>query len=173
MKKGHILLFVLILSMLMLVGCSPKTVNNDLKTNEIVLECKSDWQCSEWSECSSFDKQTRTCVDLNECNSDLDKPSESQKCTIVIVEPSPIDIPGKGMEATSKFKLEEGLAIFEMKHHGSSNFIIALLDSQGNRVESLVNEIGRFDGSKAIKIDDAGVYLLTIDADGEWEVSIE
>jgi len=42
--------------------------------------CNPNWQCGEWSECSSSEKQTRTCTDLNNCNILTDKPEESQSC---------------------------------------------------------------------------------------------
>ena len=85
----------------------------------------------------------------------------------------PIVLSGTGQEATSKFSLEKGLSIFRMTHDGDSNFIIWLLDEEGNEIVLLVNEIGEFDGSKATSIDNAGIYLLDVSADGNWEISIE
>jgi hypothetical protein len=40
-------------------------------------------------------------------------------------------------------------------------------------VELLVNEIGSFDGSKAIGIDAPGLHLLDIQADGDWTITVE
>jgi hypothetical protein len=48
-----------------------------------------------------------------------------------------------------------------------------LLNSQGQWVDLLVNEIGTFEGSKAIGIDQAGVYILEVSADENRTVSIE
>lgn len=90
-----------------------------------------------------------------------------------IPEPSPISLSGTGQTATQKFRLEKGLSIFEMKHFGSSNFAIWLMNSQGQKEELLVNEIGDFDGSKAYGIEKAGDYLLDISADGPWSVTIK
>jgi len=70
------------------------------------------------------------------------------------------------------FSLKGGLATFKMTHDGKSNFAIKLLDSDGNMVDLLVNEIGNFNGSKAARIDQVGLYLLDIAADGNWSVSI-
>jgi hypothetical protein len=47
------------------------------------------------------------------------------------------------------------------------------MDKIGNREELLVNEIGDFDGSKAIGISRSGIYLLDISADGAWTASVE
>jgi hypothetical protein len=88
-------------------------------------------------------------------------------------EPEVITLSGDGQEATSKFTLEEGLSIFRMTHNGNSNFIIWLLDDEGNYLELLVNEIGGFDGAKAVGIQDGGSYLLGISADGDWTIDIE
>jgi hypothetical protein len=89
------------------------------------------------------------------------------------VEPATISLSGEGQQASQMFTLTEGLSIFTMKHSGSSNFIVHLLDSKGNRVGvSLVNEIGTFDGSKAMGIENSGIYCLDIGADGDWKIDI-
>ena len=50
------------------------------------------------------------------------------------------------------FSLNEGLKTFTMKYDGSENFIVWMVDDQGNKVDLLANEIGSFDGSKAVRI---------------------
>ncbi|MFH1597562.1 MAG: carbohydrate binding domain-containing protein [Patescibacteria group bacterium] len=45
-------------------------------------ECVENWQCTEWSECVTG-QQTRTCTDINECGTEIDKPSEVQECDSV------------------------------------------------------------------------------------------
>jgi hypothetical protein len=99
--------------------------------------------------------------------------SETPEPEPEVVEPEVITLSGSGQEATSKFTLEEGLSIFKMSHDGDSNFAIWLMDNNGNNEELLVNEIGEFDGAKAVGIDDGGTYLLDISADGDWSVDIE
>jgi hypothetical protein len=59
-----------------------------------------------------------------------------------------------------------------MQHTGTSNFIVHLLDSSGNIVEFLANQIGSFTGSAAVGITQPGIYLLDITADGEWSITI-
>ena len=88
------------------------------------------------------------------------------------IEPAYISISGEGQEASQIFALTKGLSIFTMKHSGSSNFIIWLLDHNGKNVELLVNEIGDFNGSKAVGISTPGDYILDISADGPWMVNI-
>lgn len=91
----------------------------------------------------------------------------------VIPEPAPIELSGTSQQATQKFSLENGLAIFKMTHTGTSNFAITLLDSDGQRVELLVNVIGNFDGAKAIGVAKKGEYVLDVSANGKWTVRIE
>jgi len=89
-----------------------------------------------------------------------------------MAEPENISISGDGQEASQEFFLDKGLSIFSMKHSGSSNFAVWLLDSNGEIVDLLVNEIGSFDGSKATGIEDRGIYCLDISADGNWRINI-
>ncbi len=86
--------------------------------------------------------------------------------------PVPIALAGRGQQASSKFDLNEGLTVFSMTHTGQSNFAIWLMDSQGNSVDLLVNEIGPFDGSKAVGVRRTGTYLLDVSADMDWTVLI-
>ncbi|MDA2928496.1 hypothetical protein MYX84_00885 [Acidobacteria bacterium AH-259-O06] len=88
-------------------------------------------------------------------------------------DPPPINLSGTGQTVSSSFTLEAGLSIFRMTHNGSSNFAIWLKDSQGGLVALLVNEIGSFNGSKAVGIDSTGTSFLDITADGSWSVTIE
>jgi hypothetical protein len=87
--------------------------------------------------------------------------------------PSPISLSGSGKEATEFFNLEKGLVKFTLTHNGDRNFAVWLMDSDGNREDLLVNEIGSFSGSHAIGIKKAEKYLLDITADGRWTVKIE
>lgn len=91
----------------------------------------------------------------------------------VIPEPSPIKLSGTSQQASQTFSLENGLSVFKMTHTGTSNFAVVLMDSDGQRVELLVNEIGKFDGAKAVGITKKGEYILDVSADGKWAITIE
>jgi len=54
------------------------------------------------------------------------------------------------------FYLDKGLARFEMTHDGDHNFIVWLLNDEGDQIDILVNKIGEFDGSKAVGITKQG-----------------
>lgn len=81
---------------------------------------------------------------------------------------------GRGQKATPKFKLNEGLAVFEMSYKGERAFIVTLLYSNGEPKDLLHCETGSFSGSKAINIESSGEYLLNIQPNdnGEWTIKI-
>jgi hypothetical protein len=80
---------------------------------------------------------------------------------------------GHGQQASQKFKLQVGLATFYMTHTGIHHFSVTLLNERGQRIALLANKVGSFNGSKALGIQQPGVYLLDIHADGNWTVKIE
>ena len=94
------------------------------------------------------------------------------------VEPSPASDPivltGSGQQATDLFELEAGLTIINMTHQGQANFIVDLLDEQGQNIGPLgiANVIGSFEGSTAVQTK-AGQHLLDVEADGPWEITVE
>jgi len=57
--------------------CSDVVVVNDTNGET----CTTNWTCTDWSECSNNGLQTRTCVDVNDCNTTEGKPVENQSCT--------------------------------------------------------------------------------------------
>lgn len=86
---------------------------------------------------------------------------------------TPVNFQGTGYHATPFVKLSKGLNIFKMKHQGDMRFIVTLLDQYGKPVDSLVNVVGDFDGSKPVSIDEPGIYYLNVGADGDWLIDIE
>ena len=92
-----------------------------------------------------------------------------------VEEPDPINLSGSGQMATSPFQLESGLAVFSLSYQGDRNFIVNLLDKNGADAGrgALVNEIGPFNGSKAIQIPQDDIYLLQVEASGPWTITVE
>jgi hypothetical protein len=80
---------------------------------------------------------------------------------------------GSAQLATDKFYLPKGLRVFKMSHAGSGNFAVWLLNDKGEREELLVNEVGSFNGSKALGIENEGDYLLDVNASGNWGIIVE
>ena len=100
--------------------------------------------------------------------------------SITVNQPQPTNVSsatnlnGFGDKATDFFNLTSGLHTFNFSYNGQSNFIVHLLDADGNRIESLANEIGNYNGSQAVHIDSSGPYILNVQAEGgNWRVSIQ
>ncbi|MCP3682399.1 MAG: hypothetical protein GY861_06875 [bacterium] len=45
--------------------------------------CLENWKCSEWSECTMEGIQTRVCEDINDCDTEKQKPTEKRACKYV------------------------------------------------------------------------------------------
>ena len=82
------------------------------------------------------------------------------------------DFSGTGNKATELFGLQAGLTTLDFTHNGESNFIVRLVDSSGQTVEYLVNEIGPYSGGNVVGIETAGNFLLDIQADGYWTAHV-
>jgi len=82
---------------------------------------------------------------------------------------------GNSAQATQLFELSGGLHRVEMTHQGGGNFIVDLLDENGASVVpmGLVNEIGPFEGSRAMTVPDDGIYLFWVEADGPWTIKVD
>ncbi len=66
--------------------------------------CNPNWQCGPWSVCTNS-VQTRACADANNCQTSLNKPSESQSCapvqpSITVTSPNGGEIFEKGKDIT-------------------------------------------------------------------------
>jgi len=85
----------------------------------------------------------------------------------------PILIEGVGQQATDIYTLKKGLVRFIIKHQGVGKFSVSLLDQEGVYVTLLASSEGKFSGSKAVRIEKSGSYIMNIQADGAWTITIE
>ncbi len=99
--------------------------------------------------------------------------------TITVDQPSatsavaPAPWSGHGHDVTGLFTLKAGLATFQVRNTGSGYFGVKLLDSQGKLVDLLANSTDpNFSGSKAVRITTAGAYVITVDSEGDWQISV-
>lgn len=84
-----------------------------------------------------------------------------------------IHLNGSARQATQKFELQAGLAVIQVRNEGKSNFVVGLVDAQGEQIANLFNEIDEFSGRRAFNIAKSGTYLLDVDATGPWSLTIE
>lgn len=138
----------------------PEPVIQEKVTEKLVDVIK--YQCSDGSVKDS----------LSDCSSQ--EPIQSQKQTFS----------GNKDTVTDKFYLKKGLAIFKFTYEGDSNFIVSIVDEEGNSAPSLANEIGEYSGTKTQTISKAGYYRLQIEigtsytgsgfsSTADWSIDVE
>lgn len=82
-------------------------------------------------------------------------------------------INGSTDTGTDAIPLEKGFAVVESRYNGSSNFVVALQDSQGQMIDLLVNEIGTYSGKSFVWIEETGDYYFNINGNqGKWEIKV-
>jgi hypothetical protein len=59
---------------------------------------------------------------------------------------------------------------FESTYQGQSNFIVELLDSNGNNIDLVVNTVGNYNGKSLAYIQSPGEYILNVQSEGSWTV---
>ncbi len=72
------------------------------------------------------------------------------------------DFSGNSDTVTEPFYLSQGLAIIKLTYSGDSNFIVYIMDANGNK-DNLANEIGRYSGTKTTTIAQAGNYRFSVE----------
>lgn len=101
------------------------------------------------------------------------QPNQTKSIVAPIIESGTINISGKGEGVSQEFILANGLAIFTMNYLGSDNFIVDLMNSDGTNKRLIANQIGKFNGAKALGISTTGDYKLYLsNAPGPWTVNI-
>ena len=103
-------------------------------------------------------------------NAEAEAAKEAEK--LKKFEDSKLSLSGSGDTASDMIELEAGFAVFEGSYSGSGNFIVQLMDENGNNVELLVNEIGSYNGKTFAVINTAGNYYLNVTASAGWNFTI-
>jgi hypothetical protein len=101
------------------------------------------------------------------------QPFEAPPRPVILTFPGYLRFAGRGNDVTKLFPLDQDLYVFRLKYTGESNFIVKLLNEAGQRIDTLSNEIGDFSGSKAVRIEREGKYLINVQATGEWSITVE
>jgi hypothetical protein len=85
---------------------------------------------------------------------------------------APVTLSGAGQQVSKFFMLDEGVTTFNITHDGWMDFNVWLLDSNGAKIERLVSTYGSYDASVMLNITKSGIYLLDVQADGNWVADI-
>ena len=82
---------------------------------------------------------------------------------------------GSGTSTEEGIELAAGPVTAEYSHSGSGNFIVNLVALEGESYQDvlLANIIGQAEGSQVAAASANGQYNLNIEADGEWEITVE
>lgn len=84
---------------------------------------------------------------------------------------APTSFSGNGSQVTDKFYLAAGEYRFSVTNKGGGNFIIYMVDEDGNFTSRLVNEIDNFEGDFTVKNVFDGNYIFMIDG-GNWTIEV-
>ncbi len=97
-----------------------------------------------------------------------------------VSQPEQIKFSGSEPAITSIFQLESGTSIFRMKHDGSADFEVLLVNTREirpcgayNTYTVLADEMDPFDGVKTVEILYSGDYIIDVSAKGQWSIIIE
>lgn len=84
----------------------------------------------------------------------------------------PISLSGTGSQTTEKFHWNGGAARFNLTYSGEDNFIVDVLDSNGNIAQpGIANAIGSYNGSRVVNLP-SGDYMLDVTANGQWTITV-
>ena len=92
----------------------------------------------------------------------------------------PVSVSGHGDAFVEPVELNSGTSRVKLIHSGNRNFVVKAIHIDGSQSELLVNEIGEYDGTVALRVKQGGLlelepgaYFIAIQADGDWNIAIE
>jgi hypothetical protein len=100
--------------------------------------------------------------------------------TVGIEEPAPLAVrypplscEAAGPVATPFFQTRGGPLMFTMDFKGDGDFVVTVMEAGGNSIALVANETGPFNGSRLVSLRRDVNYLLNVEADGPWAISID
>jgi hypothetical protein len=79
---------------------------------------------------------------------------------------------GRGAKVVRLKLPDDHLHLATFTHQGSDNFVVTAVDSGGGMVDLLVNEIGRYTGTKLLDVRETPA-ALKVEADGAWKIVVK
>ncbi len=99
--------------------------------------------------------------------------------SVMTVEGGTTTIKGSADVSTDTFDLSEGIAVFDIRHNGTGDFSVELLNSRGRSEQLLADASGRYSGVVGTGVNEdsvsgpaPGAYSLSVEASGAWEIEI-
>lgn len=84
---------------------------------------------------------------------------------------TPIVLSGSGDGDTRPFRLDAGLAVFQIRDSASGTFSATLMDTAGKQVSVLASTTNPFNGSTALGVS-AGSFKVHVVSNGSWEINV-
>lgn len=160
-----------------LAGCSGSENERGSSTQSQTQTGSGEATATSQTQTSTGTEQTQTSGNTQSTSTESSTETTTSETTTSGGQSSfgPEEYSGSGTDTVSDLNLMAGPILSDYTHSGESNFIIELLAVEGESYNDLLlaNEIGDVEGSQARSISQAGAYSLNIDADGDWEVTIE
>lgn len=88
---------------------------------------------------------------------------------LAVPAPAPTSFSGKGIQVTDKFYLPSGEYKFQTTNKSGGNFIIKMIDENGNSTGRLVNQVDDYEGDFTVKNVFDGNYVFAITG-GDWTI---
>lgn len=85
---------------------------------------------------------------------------------------APLTLSGSKQVVSEFFSLNAGPATFHITHDGWMNFNVWLFRNDGTKVQRLASTYGIDDETTSVNITASGVYVLDVQADGNWKVDV-
>jgi len=85
---------------------------------------------------------------------------------------APFSFSGTNSTVTDKFYLSAGDYDFHVTNDGGGNFIIYLVDEDGNSTDRLVNQVGGYEGDFTVNAVFDGNYVFAVEGGNNWTVGL-
>ena len=99
--------------------------------------------------------------------------------TVMTTDGQSTTIRGAADVQTDGFNLDEGIALFDIRHDGTGEFTVELINSKGRTEQRLVNTSGRYSGIVGVGVNEdslsgpaPGPHSLNVEASGAWQFEI-
>jgi hypothetical protein len=100
--------------------------------------------------------------------------------TVTLEQPRPTTAPGlphsysgRGDSVTTFVALSAGTITARTTHNGAGEFSLRVIGTDGRIAQFVFIATGPFNGSKSFGLSTGGIYLIDVEANGDWTVDIE
>ncbi|MCR6106972.1 hypothetical protein HXA34_11795 [Salipaludibacillus agaradhaerens] len=165
-------LFIILASVLMLMGCSESEENVSADTNNEEVVANQDEKSEE--ESNKFQDEENNEVIEEENDYDEVAAYNSLKGAMEGFGDLTSEIVEGNSGQSHVFEVfTDGMVKFITDNVGTSNFMVHIEDGvSGDRISSVANHVGDFSGHQYLYLDE-GEYIMQVTSNGDWSIEIE